>query len=99
MVDVRMNYASMDKMQKEFQRAGEQVSASLDKMLKIVQMMEDGALQGLGGDAFKDAILAKLAPRMNTLMVKMMELKVDIMLAVMETRDGVKNAKGRFSNK
>jgi len=96
MVDVRMNYASMEKMEKEFHGAHEQVEASVREMKKLAKMMEDGALQGLGGDAFRNAILQKLIPRMKVLADKMQELDGDIHGAVRATRDGVKTAQSRF---
>ena len=96
MVDVRMNYSSMEKMEKEFQRAHKQVDESMREMKKLAKMMEDGALQGLGGDAFRNAILQKLLPRMKVISEKMAELEQDIRGAVRATRDGVKTAQSRF---
>ena len=96
MVDVRMNYASMDKMQIAFGNAYQQIEDSVNEMKKLAKMMEDGALQGLGGDAFRNAILQKLIPRMKVLADKMQELDGDIHGAVRATRDGVKTAQSRF---
>lgn len=96
MVDVKMNYSSMEKMEKEFQRANKQLEDSMREMKKLAKMMEDGALQGLGGDAFRDAIIQKLLPRMKVLSEKMSELSKDIDGAVVATRDGVKTAYKRF---
>jgi hypothetical protein len=65
-------------------------------MQKIAKMMEDGALHGVGGDAFREAIQGILLPVMDSLMFKMDELAGDINGAVAATRDGVSTAKSRF---
>jgi uncharacterized protein YukE len=96
MVDVRMNYGSMEKMEKEFKEAAKQLGDSMREMEKIAKMMEDGALHGVGGDAFVDAIRGSLLPVMSRLEEKMQELAGDINGAVIATRDGVSTAKSRF---
>lgn len=96
MPDVRMNYGSMERMQKSFHQAHRQIEDSMREMDKIAQMMEGGALLGVGGDAFRDAIKSKLLRRMKTLAEKMQELEGDIRGAVQATRDGVSTAQSRF---
>lgn len=96
MPDVKMNYGSMEKMAKEFKAANKQIEESMREMKKISKMAEDGALNGLGGDAYKEAILQKLIPRMKKLADKMAELSQDITGAVQATRDGVSTAQSRF---
>ncbi len=96
MPDVKMNYGSMEKMAKEFEAANKQIQESMQAMKKISKMAEDGALNGLGGDAYKEAILQKLIPRMTKLAEKMAELSKDISGAVSATRDGVTTAQSRF---
>ncbi len=96
MPDVKMNYGSMTKMGKEFKAANKQIQESMRAMKKIGKMAEDGALSGLGGDAFQDAITQKLLPRMMKLSEKMAELAQDMNGAVAATRDGVKTAQSRF---
>ena len=96
MPDVKMNYGSMEKMEKEFKAANKQIEESMQAMKKIGKMAEGGALNGLGGDAFQDAILQKLLPRMTKMAEKMAELSQDMKGAVSATRDGVKTAQSRF---
>jgi len=98
MVDVRMNYGSMEKMEKEFRGAHKQVDESMREMKKLAKMMEDGALEGLGGDAFRNAIMQQLLPRMKVISEKMAELEKDMRGAVRATRDGIKDAKLRFQD-
>ncbi len=96
MPDVKMNYGSMEKMEKEFKAASDHLDESTQAMMKIVGLVGDGALEGDGATAFADAILGKLVPRMQKLTGKMEELEQDIKGAVSATRDGVKTAQSRF---
>jgi uncharacterized protein YukE len=96
MPDVKMNYGSMEQMQKTFRQAHTQLDDTLREMEKVAKMMEDGALVGHGGDAFRDAIRSKLNRRLKVLSEKMAELERDINGAVVATRDGVATAQSRF---
>ncbi len=96
MVDVKMKFSSMEKMEAEFKAASKQIEDSMREMKKISKSMEEGALKGMGGDAFRDAIDSKLLPRMLSLEEKMIELSSDIDGAVRATREGESTAKSRF---
>ena len=96
MPDVKMNYGSMETMEKEFRKANKQVEESMKAMKKICKMAEDDGLVGLGGGAYVDAITQKLLPRMKKLSEKMAELAQDMKGAVAATRDGIKTAQSRF---
>ena len=65
-------------------------------MEKIAKTMEDGALVGMAGDTFREAIRTKLMKRLKVLADKMRELEGDIQGAVIATRDGVSTAQSRF---
>jgi WXG100 family type VII secretion target len=95
MVDVRMNYGSMEKMEKEFRDAASQLEDTRSEMEKVSNMLEDG-LRGAGGDAYREAINSQLIPALKELTEKMNELAQDIKGAVEATRDGVSTAKSRF---
>ena len=96
MADVRMNYSSMEQMQKSFHQAHRQLDETKREMEKLAKLMEGGALQGMGGDAFRQAISEKLNKRIQVLSEKMKELEGDIKGAVETTRDGVSTAQSRF---
>ena len=96
MPDVRMNYSSMEAMQKTFHQAHAQIEDTMREMEKAAKMMEDGALLGMAGDSYRDAIRTKLVKRMKVLSDKMRELEGDIQGAVLATRDGVSTAQSRF---
>lgn len=98
MPDVRMNYDSMERMQKAFHQAHQQLETSMREMDKLAKTMEDGALLGTAGDAFRDAIKSKLLKRMKVIQEKMKELEGDIHGAVLATRDGVSTAQSRFKD-
>ncbi len=98
MPDVRMNYESMERMQKAFHQAHQQVDQSMAEMDKVAKILEDGALLGMAGDAMRDAICSKLLKRMKVIGEKMKELEGDIHGAVLATRDGVSTAQSRFKD-
>lgn len=96
MPDVRMNYGSMDEMKKAFHQAHEQLETTRAEMEKVAKLMEDGALVGQAGDAFKNAIRSTLMKRIQVIAAKMREMEGDIQGAVEATRDGVTTAQSRF---
>lgn len=97
MVDVKMNYGSMDKMKTAFKQAHTQLNNSMDQMKSLAQMMQNGALQGDAGAAFVNAINRTLMKRMKALHEKMMQMEKDIQEAVNAKKEGVTTAKGRFT--
>ncbi|MEK7443180.1 MAG: WXG100 family type VII secretion target [Chloroflexota bacterium] len=96
MPDVRMNYSSMEAMQKAFHNAHNQIEDTMREMEKIAKTMEDGGLVGMAGDTYREAIRTKLMKRMKALAEKMREMEGDIHGAVIATRDGVSTAQSRF---
>ena len=96
MPDVKMNYDSMENMEKAFNQANQQVTQSISEMEKIAKTLEDGALLGSAGDALKDAIRSKLITRMKVIADNLHTLEGDINGAVAATRDGVSTAQSRF---
>lgn len=96
MPDVKMNYGSMETMQKAFHQAQQQVEDSTAQMEKVASSLENGALLGSAGDAFKDAIRSKLEKCMKQIANQMGVLEKDINGALIATRDGVSTAQSRF---
>lgn len=93
----RMNYAEMKKMSNEFKRAKQQIGTSIRQMTNIAKQAEDGALNGMGGNAFQEAITKKLVPRMKILEAKMGELSVDMTKAVDASKGAISKARSRFT--
>src|SRR5258708_35533130 len=96
MHDVTRNYTSREAMEKAFHQASQQVQESMTEMEKVAKTLEDGALLGSAGDAFRDAIRSKLEKRMKTIADQMANLEKDINGALIATRDGVSTAQSRF---
>ncbi len=96
MPDVRMNYGTMEEMAKAFSQAKQQLDDTATEMEKIAKAMEDGALLGTAGEAFRDGLRTKLMKRIKVFSDKMKELEGDIKGAVSATRDGVSTAQSRF---
>lgn len=94
--DVRMNYGSMERMEKAFRQAAQTIDATTRMATEASKLMEAGALQGEAGDMFRAAINDTLNKRLKVLQEKMLELAQDIKGAVQATRDGVTNAQSRF---
>ncbi len=94
--DVRMNYGSMERMEKAFRQAAQTIDATTRMAAEASKLMEAGALQGEAGDMFRAAINDTLTKRLKVLQEKMLELAQDIKGAVQATRDGVSNAQSRF---
>lgn len=93
-----MNHNSMEAMSKAFQEAGRTIEATMSEMNNIAQAMEGGALVGLGGDAFRDALNNKLKKRLTALREKMSELQKDIKKAQQANREAEGTARDQFRN-
>jgi WXG100 family type VII secretion target len=96
-MDQRMNYESMKAMSDSFKKAATQLEESIKVMENIANMMEQGALQGTGGDAFRSAIKEKLNPKMNVFVQDMNDMSSNIDGAVQKIKEGVSTAKTRFA--
>jgi WXG100 family type VII secretion target len=96
MPDVRMNYGTMEDMAKTFGQTHQQMNDTITAMEKVAKSLEDGALLGVAGDAFREAIRTKLNKRIKVISDKMKEMEGDIKGAVSATRDGVSTAQSRF---
>lgn len=95
---VRMNYATMREMTKEFQKARKELEETLKAVQKQGSEMEGGALQGQAGETFRNAINGPLTKALKKLAAKMGELAQDVDGARARLEDGVKTAKTRFQN-
>lgn len=97
-VDQRMNYTSMRAMAKAFNQAAQQLEATMQEMAKAAKLMEEGALQGDGGQQFSDAINSKLRKRLEALRAKMLEMRQDIHKNIEAMGEAVDTAEDRFEN-
>ena len=96
-MDQRMNYESMKAMSDSFKKASQQVQEMTKVMDQIANQMEQGALTGTGGDAFREAIKSKLQPKLKDIDQSMQDMSTNIDGAVEKIRDGVQTAQSRFA--
>lgn len=92
---IKMDYALMDEMAAAFNQASNILFDTISEMNGIAQLIADGALVGLGGDAFHDSVVGTLVPAVTRLQEKMLELEGDIKSAT-ETMRGVDSSVAEF---
>jgi uncharacterized protein YukE len=96
-MDQRMNYESMKAMSDSFKKAATQLQETIKVMDNIANLMEQGALQGSGGDLFRSAIKEKLEHKLKDIESSMNDMSSNIDGAVEKIREGVSTAKSRFA--
>lgn len=79
---IKMDYEMMQQMRKEVQAGVEDLEDTMAEVLKIADVLEQGALVGSGGDAFVDAIRSTLTRKINELRDKLIEVDGDLASAV-----------------
>ncbi len=94
--EIRVVYPDMEDMSRTFQRGAEQLRDTLQEMQNIAGVLEDGALLGLGGQAFVEAIRSKLCPAIDKLANKFDELDRDVKAAVRYAQQADRQSKGMF---
>ena len=96
-MDQRMNYESMKAMSDSFKKAAQSLEETQKVMDQIANMMEQGALQGQGGDMFRSAIKDKLEKKLQDIAQTMNDMSQNIDGAVEKIKEGVSTAKTRFA--
>jgi len=87
---------SMVEMSNAFKKAEQQLGTTKGEAEKLAKMMEDGALQGKGGEIFATAIRNKLNKKIDKLANKMHELHGDVKKALEAMREAEKKAQQQF---
>ncbi len=90
--------ASLQAMAAAFKQAQDTLNGTKSAMTKIAQQMDQGALQGAGGQAFQDAIKSKLNKKLDRLMAKMNEENGDVTKAIERIHAAEKSAKQPFGS-
>lgn len=80
--EIRVVYPDMEEMSRTFQQGAEQLRQTMQEMQVVASALEDGALLGLGGQAFVEAIRGRLCPSINKLADKFKELDGDVRAAM-----------------
>ena len=94
--EIRVVYPDMEDMSHTFQRGAEQLAETMTEVQSLAQMMEDGALLGLGGQAFVEAVRTKLSPAIQRLEQKFRELDRDVRAAVRYAQQADAESKSKF---
>lgn len=94
--EIRVVYELMDDMSTTFNQSVEQLQDTNQEMQMIATVMEDGALLGMGGDAFVEAIRGKLSPAIAKLTEKMDELNQDVQAAKQYAQEADKESSAQF---
>lgn len=89
--------ASLTAMAQAFQKADQTLNNTKKAADNVAKQMEQGALQGGGGQAFQDAI-KKLDKKLDRLMAKMLEEAGDVKKAIERIHAAEKSAKQPFSS-
>ena len=94
--EIRVVYPDMEEMSRTFQQGAEQLQQTMQEMQAIASALEDGALLGLGGQAYVEAIRGRLCPAINKLADKFKELDGDVRAAMRYAMQADIEAKQRF---
>lgn len=97
MADVQMNYDTVEEMIKIFHNGAQQLGETMEAMKKVAEQMRSGALLGVGGDDFAEALERILAPRIQKMQSKFTELAGDVKFAMDALKRGDTKAAGRFT--
>jgi WXG100 family type VII secretion target len=93
---IKMDYDLMQQMNQTFLRGVEQLQDTMQEMQSVANALEEGALQGRGGDAFTDAIRGQLCPAISRLTEKFQELSGDINVAMQAMQQADQSSEGMF---
>ena len=94
--EIKLVYATAEDMILTFQKGVEQLGKTMQEMQNVAGQLEDGALLGQGGDAFKDAIRGKLCPAIGRLNEKFEELIGDVHKAIDYMQEADKTSSSKF---
>ncbi len=95
-IDVRMDFDMVRDMVNTFEACSRQMDSTIASVEKIASTLEAGALLGLAGDAFSDALRARLTNRLERLRDKFEELARDVDAARAFLEEADDTAASRF---
>lgn len=94
--EIKLVYQTAEDMIQTFAKGKEQLQKTMHEMQAVAGHLEDGALLGQGGEAFKDAIRGKLCPAINKLSDKFEELMGDVHKAIEYMQEADRTSKSKF---
>jgi len=97
MTDFRIEVEPVEQMRDMFEEGANQLEDTFSELQNIVSMASEGqAFLGDGGDAFVDAILNVLCPRVSEMTAKFREMRADLQGALDIASGADMNASTRF---
>jgi WXG100 family type VII secretion target len=93
---IKMDYDLMDDMARAFEQGASQLEDTQKEVESLAATLEDGALLGLSGSAFSDALHTKLAPAIARLENKLTELRADVLSAMRDMQDADSTSRSQF---
>jgi uncharacterized protein YukE len=93
---IKLDYRLAEEMIQTFRKGQQQLQETMREMQAVANTIENGALLGVGGDAFKDAIRSKLCKSIGNLDAKFKELEGDVRKAVQYMQQADSESQGKF---
>ena len=93
---IKMDYDLMEDMARAFGEGASQLEDTRKEVENLAATLEAGALLGLSGSAFSDALRSKMAPAIARLGDKFSELRADVQAAMGDMQDADRTAKSQF---
>lgn len=79
--EIKLSYDDVADMAKAIKESSDQLDETLQEMFSIANMLESGALLGLTGTFFVEALRNKLHPGIIQLREKLQEMQLDLRVA------------------
>ena len=96
--EIKLEYPLAEDMVQIFNTSREKLQDVMQEMMSISTTLEEGALLGLGGEAYVESIRGKLCPSISELTEKMDELAKDVQAAIQAMRDADESSRRQFGN-
>jgi WXG100 family type VII secretion target len=93
---IKMDYGLMEDMARTFERGASQLEETQKEVENLAATLEDGALLGMSGSAFSDALRDKMAPSIARLQDKFVELQADVLDAMRDMQGADRTSKSQF---
>jgi uncharacterized protein YukE len=93
----KMVYAVVEEMQSTLNIAAEDLSEVAEAMKRVAQMIGNGALLGMGGDSFVDALNGKFAPAIERLAERLRDEGNYVQREIDDMREAEQRSRGLFN--
>ncbi|MBK8020093.1 MAG: hypothetical protein IPK19_01395 [Chloroflexi bacterium] len=92
----KMVYAEAEKMVEILHTGAEQLQETIDEMNKLADLLDNGALLGMAGDAFAAAIRSQLVSAVDRLADKMKEQSDYVQTEIYDMQEAERRAQQLF---